>query len=101
MSYTKTQWINNETPLNAENMNKIENQVSILQETKVPTVSNEISILELTPLQRLNSYVYGKVEATQVQIPLNQLLDPVVKTIESEDLEGVNKGDYIFHKEGL
>lgn len=101
MSYTKTNWINNETPLNAENMNKIENQLSILQDNKVPINSGPVSILELTSLQKANAYVYGKVNATQVQIPLSELMDPVVKTIETEDLEGVNTGDYIFQKEGL
>lgn len=101
MAYTKTNWINNQTPLNAENMNKIENQLSILDTTKVHINSDPVSILELTEQEKINAYVYGKVEATQVQIPLRQLIDPVVKTIESTDLEGVNKGDYIFHMEGL
>ena len=101
MAYNKTNWINNETPLNAENMNKIENQLSILLDNKVPINSGPVSILELTPIQKANAYVYGKVEATQVQIPLSELMDPVVKTIENGDLEGVNTGDYIFQKEGL
>jgi len=100
MSYTKTNWINNETPLNAENMNKIENQLSILQDNKVPINSGPISILDLTSIQKASAYVYGKVQATQVQIALSELMDPIVKTIETVDLEGVNTGDYIFQKEG-
>ena len=101
MAYTKTIWTNNQTPLNAENMNKIENQLSILESSTVPQISIPVSILELTEIEKINSYIYGKVNATPVQIPLNELIDPVVKTIETEDLEGVNKGDYIFHKEDL
>jgi hypothetical protein len=101
MSYNKTVWINNETPLNAEHMNKIENELSVLGMTTVPRVSNPVSILELTEHEKTNTYIYAKVNATPVQIPLNQLIDPIVKTIDNENLEGVNKGDYIFHEEGL
>jgi hypothetical protein len=101
MAYIKTNWINDETPLNAENMNKIENQLSILDMYKVPISSPEISVLSLSSVQKTNSYFYGKVDGETVQIPMLDILRPNIKTIDTADTEGINEGDYIFHKEGI
>lgn len=54
MAYTKTTWVNGETPINADNLNKIENQLE--------TNTNDINALNTysTSEQRIGTWINGK-----------------------------------------
>ena len=54
MAYTKTTWVNGETPINADNLNKIENQLE--------TNTNDINALNTysTSEQRIGTWIDGK-----------------------------------------
>lgn len=49
MSYTKTNWVNGETPINATNLNKIENQLEKLTNMIYPVGSIYMSVNNTNP----------------------------------------------------
>ena len=49
MNYTKTNWENDITPVSAENMNKIENQLKALTDAMYPVGSIYISVKSTNP----------------------------------------------------
>ena len=49
MAYTKTNWVNGETPINATNLNKIENQLEALTNMIYPVGSIYLSVNNTSP----------------------------------------------------
>lgn len=64
MSYTRTQWVESETPLSADNMNNIEDGIEELQDQKVDKVTgkglstNDYTTAEKNKLASVLSLVY-------------------------------------------
>ena len=48
MSYTKTNWVNGQTPINATNLNNIENELELLYTIQTSTVTTSTTIAENT-----------------------------------------------------
>lgn len=83
MPYTKTEWINGSTPLNAENMNKIENGIESKQDKLIDSeeivvdegnhlhisqpIKNKIDRALLTPINTPSGYELVAVDSSKTQ----------------------------------
>ena len=79
MNYTKTSWENDITPVSAENMNKIENQLKALTDAIYPVGSVYLTFAEDNP-SNLFGGNWTRIGVGRTLISAGQGIDPVADT---------------------